>query len=97
MPTDENAINEQVMLDKLICSLNLNYKRDPRNRQRQLKEDNNNTGAEQSLTKDVRLEQRPEKPAIKKPLSKKKSRKSRLEPWLVLRRLLAFPTEALQR
>ena len=73
MPTasDENAINEHVMLDKLICSLNLNYKKDPRSRQRYLKEDNN-TGAEQSLTKDVRLERRPEKTCHKKPLGKKK-------------------------
>ena len=37
-----------------------------------MKEDNNSTGAEQSLTKDVRLERRQEKTCHKKPLGDKK-------------------------
>ena len=60
------------MLDKLSRSLNLKYKNIVRVDNASLKEDNNNTGAEQPLTIDVRLERRPEKTCHKKPLGKKK-------------------------
>ena len=48
------------MLDKLSRSLNLKYKNIVQVDNVSLKEDNN-TGAEQPLTIDVRLERRPEK------------------------------------
>ena len=38
-------------------------------------EDNNDNGAKQPLTIEVRLEQRPEKTCYRKPLEQKKSRK----------------------
>ena len=55
MPTtlDENTINEHVMLDKLSRSLNPKYKNIVEVDNATLKEDNNNTGAEQPLTIDV--------------------------------------------
>ena len=59
------------MLDKLSRSLNLKYKNIVRVDNASLKDNNNNTGAEQPLTIDVRLERRPEKSAIKNPLGKK--------------------------
>ena len=58
---DEYPINEHIMLDKLSRSLNLKYKNIVQVDNASLKEDNNNTGAEQPLTIDVRLERRPEK------------------------------------
>ena len=65
------------MLDKLSRSLNLKCKNIVQVDNASLKEDNNNnnTGAEQPLTIDVRLERRPEKTCHKTPLGKK-SRKS---------------------
>ena len=74
MPTtlDKNPINEHVMLDKLSRSLNLKYKNIVQVDNASLKEDNNNTGAEQPLTIDVRLKRRPEKTCHKKTLGKKK-------------------------
>ena len=60
------------MLDMLSRSLNLKYKNIVQVDNASLKEDNNNTGAEQPLTIDVRLERRPEKTCHKKPLGKKK-------------------------
>ena len=60
------------MLDRLSRSLNLKYKNIVRVDNVSLKDDNNNTGAEQPLTIDVRLERRPEKTCHKKPLGKKK-------------------------
>ena len=64
MPTtlDKNPKSEHIMSDKLSCSLNLKYKNIVQVDNANLKEDNNNnTGAEQPLTIDVRLERRPEK------------------------------------
>ena len=61
------------MLDKLICSLNLNYKKDPRSRQRLLQEDNNNTGAEQSLTKRRAIRTEARKRDTKNPLGEKRA------------------------
>ena len=63
---DEYPINEHIMLDKLSRSLNLKYKKIVRVDNASLKDDNNNTGAEQPLTIDVRLERRPEKTCHKK-------------------------------
>ena len=54
------------MLDKLSRSLNLKYKNIVQVYNASLKEDNNNTGAEQPLTIDVRLERSPEKTCHKK-------------------------------
>ena len=60
------------MLDKLSRSLNLKCKNIVQVDNASLKEDNNNnTGAEQPLTIDVRLERRPEKTCHKTPLGKK--------------------------
>ena len=60
------------MLDKLSRSLKLKYKNIVQVDNASLKEDNNNnTGAEQPLTIDVRLERRPEKTCHKNPLVKK--------------------------
>ena len=70
---DEYPINEHIMLDKLSRSLNLKYKNIVQVDNASLKEDNNNTGAEQPLTIDVRSERRPEKTCHKKPLGKKKA------------------------
>ena len=64
MPTtlDKNPKNEHIMSDKLSRSLNLKYKNIVQVDNANLKEDNNsNTGAEQPLTIDARLERRPEK------------------------------------
>ena len=64
MPTtlDKNPKNEHIMSDKLSRSLNLKYKNIVQVDNANLKEDNNsNTGAEQPLTIDMRLERRPEK------------------------------------
>ena len=75
MPTtlDKNPKNEHIMSDKLSRSLNLKYKNIVQVDNANLKEDNNNnTGAEQPLTTDVRLERRPEKNCHKKPLGKRK-------------------------
>ena len=79
MPTtlDKNPKNEHIMSDKLSRSLYLKYKNIVQVDNANLKEDNNNnlnnnTGAEQPLTIDVRLERRPEKTCHKKPLGEKK-------------------------
>ena len=63
MPTtlDKNPINEYIMSDRLSCSLNPKYKNIVQVKNANLKEDNNNTGAEQPLAIDVRLERRAEK------------------------------------
>ena len=61
------------MSDKLSRSLNLKYKTIVQIDNANSKEDNNNnTGAEQRLTIDVRLERSPEKTCHKKPLGEKK-------------------------
>ena len=77
MPTtlDKNPKNEHIMSDKLSRSLDLKYKNIVQVDKANLKEDNNNnndTGAEQPLAIDVRLERRPEKTCHKKPLGEKK-------------------------
>ena len=62
------------MSDRLTCSLNPKYKNIVQLKNANLKEDynyNNNTGAEQPLTINMRLEQRPEKTCHKNPLEKK--------------------------
>ena len=60
------------MSDKLSRSLNLKYENIVQVDNSNLKEDNNdNTGAEQLLTIDVRLERRPGKTCHKNPLRKK--------------------------
>ena len=64
MPTtlDKNPKNKHIMSDKLSRSQNLKYKNIVQVDNANLKEDNNsNTGAEEPLTIDVRLERRPEK------------------------------------
>ena len=74
MPTtlDKNPKNKHIMSDKLSHSLNLKYKNIVHVDNANLKEDNNNnTGAEQPFTIDVRLERRPEKTCHKKPLGEK--------------------------
>ena len=61
------------MSDKLSRSLNLKYKNIVQVDNSNLKGDNNdNTGAEQPLTIDVRLERRPGKTCHKNPLREKK-------------------------
>ena len=59
------------MSDRLTCSLNPKYKNIVQVKNANLKEDNNNTGAEQPLTINMRLERRPEKTCHEKPLGKK--------------------------
>ena len=69
----QNLINEHIMSDRLSCSLNPKYKNIVQVKNANLKKDNNNnTGAEQPLTIDVRLERRPEKTCHKNPLGKKR-------------------------
>ena len=60
------------MSENLSCSLNPKYKNIVQLKNANLNEENNNTGAEQPLTIDLRLERRPEKTCHKKPLGKKK-------------------------
>ena len=60
------------MSDRLTGSLNPKYKNIVQVKNANLKEDNNNTGAEQPLTINMRLERSPEKTCHKKPLGKKK-------------------------
>ena len=61
------------MSDRLSCSLNQKYKNIVQVKNANLKEGNNNTGAEQPLTIDVRLERRPEKTCHQKTLGGKKA------------------------
>ena len=58
---DKNPINEHIMSDRLTCFLNPRYRNIVQVKNANLKEDNNNTGAEQPLTIDVRLERTPKK------------------------------------
>ena len=67
---DKNPINEHIMSDRLTCSLNPKYKDIVQVKNANLKEDNN-TGAEQPFTIDVRLERWQKKTCHKKPLGKK--------------------------
>ena len=68
------------MSDRLICSLNPKYKNIVQVKNANLKEDNNNnnTGAEQPLTINMRLERRPEKTCHKKTLGGKKKKAGNL-------------------